>query len=89
MPAKEIEVTSTAKTVENDENPVVEDAVAKGVGYEYPVLSSPVQYLLLGLIVLVIPASIFVFCGGVQWMRRKLHGSKGEYKRVRGQDLEK
>ena len=94
MPTKEAQATSTKATsttdaIKDDNNPVVEDAVAKEVGSENSVLSSLLMYLFIGSALLVIPISIFVQCGGYQWIYHKLRDSKGEYKRVRGQDLEK
>ncbi|KAI5123054.1 hypothetical protein M0805_000489 [Coniferiporia weirii] len=53
---------------------------------------SPFRALLLCLVVLVVSAALFVYCGGLQWTRRMIKSvspSKGRYKMVRDQDLEK
>lgn len=80
------------KAVVDEVEPAVseEDALAESEEV-YPTISSPLNYLFFGFIVLVIPSALFVYCGGLQWMRRVLGSgpSKGKYKKVRDQDLEK
>lgn len=68
-------------------------AVPTQTGIEDADLSSPtfLQFLVFALIVLGVPVAVFIYCGGRQWIRQLAGGesSKGEYKRVRNQDLEK
>lgn len=75
------------------EVPVPVSDIEDDADVAYPVLSSPFEYLLLGLIVLVLPAGIFVWCGGVSWVRRvfaeRTGKAKGKYAKVKSDDLEK
>ncbi|KAL5507427.1 CPR2 [Sanghuangporus vaninii] len=68
-------------------------AMPTGTRVEEGELSSPsfFQFLLFAIVVLAIPAGLFIYCGGRQWIKQ-LAGSnlsKGKYKRVRNEDLEK
>lgn len=58
----------------------------------FELISSPAGYVFVGFVFLVIPAALFVWLGGVSWVRQKLGrdiGVKGKYKKVRSDDLEK
>jgi len=60
-------------------------------GYEN-VSSHPFRSMFFGLILLGVPISLFVWCGGMRWFRRVLKGrgkDRAKYKRVGDQDLEK
>lgn len=59
-------------------------------GYE-SVSSHPFRTMFFGLILLGVPVSLFVWCGGLRWLRRVVsgRGDRVRYKRVRDQDLEK
>ncbi|THH04559.1 hypothetical protein EW145_g5437 [Phellinidium pouzarii] len=76
-------------STETKGTPVDEDVSKEDV---YHVSTSPLRILFVGFILLIIPATLFVYCGGLQWTRRMFKRSslsKGQYKRVGDQDLEK
>jgi hypothetical protein len=60
-------------------------------GYE-SISSHPFRTMFFGLILLGVPVSLFVWCGGLRWFRRVVSGrgkDRARYKRVGDQDLEK
>ena len=60
-------------------------------GYE-SVTSHPFRTMFFGLILLGVPISLFLWCGGTRWLRRVLRGrgkDRSKYKRVGDEDLEK
>jgi len=60
-------------------------------GYE-SISSHPFRTMFFGLILLGVPVSLFVWCGGLRWFRRVVGGrgkDRARYKRVGDQDLEK
>ena len=61
-----------------------------GEGHELSRPSSPLQYIFFAFVVLGVPAALFIYCGGLRWIKRRLskRPAKG-YKRVDDQDLEK
>lgn len=87
MPAGEATPASTTTNAATEEDALAEDEE----GYTYPTLSSPLQYLFFGFIVLVVPFGLFVYCGGPRWMKRVLsrESSRSEYQQVRSEDPEK
>ena len=57
-----------------------------GYGYE-SATAHPFRSAFGALVILGVPISLFLYCGGYRWMRRMMRG-KGKYRRV-GDDLEK
>lgn len=56
-------------------------------GYE-SVASHPFRSAFGALVILGVPISLFLYCGGYRWMRKAFRG-KGKYRRVGDEDLEK
>jgi hypothetical protein len=87
-------VTSTEPPSKADKSKTVTE---KGSGEEFSygyesVSSHPFRSMFFGLILLGVPVSLFVWCGGLRWLRRVFRGNgkdRPRYKRVGDQDLEK
>jgi peptidyl-prolyl cis-trans isomerase B (cyclophilin B) len=60
--------------------------------YGYDMSSHPFRNLFFGLVLLGIPISLFVWCGGMRWLQRVIRGKgkeRSKYRRVGDEDLEK
>jgi len=72
--------------------PVTESGSAGEFSYGYSVSSHPFRTLFSALILLGIPTSLFLWCGGMRWLRRVFKGKgkdRSKYRRVGDADLEK
>lgn len=58
-----------------------------GYGYE-SATSYPFRSIFGAMVILGVPISLCLFCGGYRWMRKAIRGNK-KYKRVEDEDLEK
>lgn len=72
--------------------------IATGLGssgefdYGYDGSSHPFRNFFFGLILLGVPVSFFVWCGGLRWFQRLINGKgkeRSRYRKVKDEDLEK
>jgi len=89
MPADATEPTATS----DFDNEIVDESMLEEADVDkYRLSWSPFRVILAALVVVGVPAAIFVYCGGARWAKRVFSGSgpvKGRYRRVEDEDLEK
>jgi len=101
-PASSVKSTVSEPTVPKDKGTEVPSAKATkgatGLGssgeleYVYEVSSHPFRNLFFGLILLGVPVSLFVWCGGIRLLRRVIKGKgkeRSRYRKVGDEDVEK
>lgn len=84
---KAADALETTPTKVDSSEPVSE--MDEGFDYGYGAVSShPFRTFFFALVLLGVPSAAFVWCGGMNYLRRTFRG-KGKYRRVGDEDLEK